>query len=99
MHPSLPIVAVKSIFWRDYVHKVVSYKSGVSDVVYVLFWFMFVCFVFFIIPLICGTCTKKSTIPSEWPFNTGSTVPSNIICIRTGQSHSISASIHALKNI
>ena len=46
MHPSLPIVAVKSIFWRDYVHKVVSYKSGVSDVVYVLFWFMFVCFVF-----------------------------------------------------
>ena len=27
-------------------HKVVSYKSGVSDVVYVLFWFMFVCFVF-----------------------------------------------------
>ena len=27
-------------------HKVVSYKSGVSDVVYVLFWFMFVGFVF-----------------------------------------------------
>ena len=46
MHPSPPIVAVKSIFWRDYVHKVVSYKSGVSDDVYVLFWFMFVCFVF-----------------------------------------------------
>ena len=46
MHPSLLIVAVKSIFWRDYVHKVVSYKSGVSDVVYVLFWFMLVCFVF-----------------------------------------------------
>ena len=47
MHPSPPIVAVKSIFWRDYVHKVVSYKSGVSDVAYVLFWFMFVCFVFY----------------------------------------------------
>ena len=26
-----------------------------------------------------------TTIPSEWPLNTGSTVQSNAICIRTGQ--------------
>ena len=26
-----------------------------------------------------------TTIPSEWPLNTGSTVQSNAICIKTGQ--------------
>ena len=59
----------------------------------ILFVGLFVClFVFAIIPLSVETVLRgqltlsgHTTIPSEWPLNTGYTVSSNKISIRTGQ--------------
>ena len=73
----------------------VNYNSGFSGVVFVSILFLFCGFfiIFFIIslsvePVLRGQPTLSGLpVPSEWPLNTGSTVPSNMRCFWTGQSN------------
>ena len=71
----------------------VNYNSGVSGAVYVLilgfFLFCFVNLFLSVETVLRGqlTLSGHTTIPSEWPLITGSTVSSNKISIRTGQSN------------